>query len=170
MATVATQPIGIDEIVDIRKYSSLSKVLRITALVLRFIHNLRVKKNSGQIKIGSIGAQEINEAEKVWIKGAQNMLLGDSKFEKVKRQLGVIEENGVLKCTGRLENSDLNVEAEYPVILSKDHKFTELIVLECHNRVHHDGLRSTLGEVRSRFWITQGRQFVKKNHKKVCHM
>ena len=41
-------------------------------------------------------------------------------------------------------------------------KFTELVVLWSHVKVGHEGLRGTLAEFRSRYWITKGRQFVKK--------
>ena len=33
---------------------------------------------------------------------------------------------------------------------------------DCHRKVNHGGLRETLAELRSQYWITKGRQFVKK--------
>ena len=33
---------------------------------------------------------------------------------------------------------------------------------ECHKRVHHSGIRSTLAELRSRFWVPRGQQLVKR--------
>ena len=38
---------------------------------------------------------------------------------------------------------------------------TKPIVLSCHNRVKHNGLRHTLSEVRSLHWITKGKSYVK---------
>ena len=61
-----------------------------------------------------------------------------------------------------MENSDLDLESKYPIILPKEHKLAQLIVLDCHEKVHHVKVRATLAELRSRFWITRGRQFVKK--------
>ena len=39
---------------------------------------------------------------------------------------------------------------------------TELIVRDCHGRVFHSFVKSTLAELRTRFWVTKERQFVKK--------
>ena len=46
--------------------------------------------------------------------------------------------------------------------MPKEGKFTELLVYSCHDRVLHNGLESTLAEIRSKYWIPQGRQSVKK--------
>ena len=69
-----------------------------------------------------------------------------------------------MKCRGRLENSDLDMESQQPIILMKDHRLmiTKLLIEECHRKVHHGGVRATLGELRSRFWVPKGRQVVKK--------
>ena len=48
------------------------------------------------------------------------------------------------------------------MILSNKDRFTELVIRDCHERVHHSGVRSTLVELRSRFWVIKGRQYVKK--------
>ena len=66
-----------------------------------------------------------------------------------------------MKCRGRLAESDLSEDAKYPIILSKDSRFTEMLIWKCHARTHHGGLRATLAEVRSRYWIPRGRQKVK---------
>ena len=48
------------------------------------------------------------------------------------------------------------------MVLPRDNTFTELIVWDCHQKVHHCKVRSTLAELRSRFWVIKGRQYVKK--------
>eukprot|EP00794_Sanderia_malayensis_P006386 gene6386-biopygen5285 len=106
----------------------------------------KLKRNSGELEVGSVSAEEINSAEKCRMVGVQSALCGDPKFEKARKQLGIIQDNEIWKCTGRLENSDLSVEAKYPIFLPKSHEFTELVVLDCHRRVTHDGVRSTLVE------------------------
>ena len=44
-----------------------------------------------------------------------------------------------------------------------DHPLASLIIEQAHERVLHNGLRSTLNEVRSRVWITIARQRVRKS-------
>ena len=60
--------------------------------------------------------------------------------------------------TARLSNSHLGIEAQKPTILPRDHRLTEI--------VHHGGVRTTLTELRSRFWVPKGRQTIKKLLKK----
>ena len=67
-----------------------------------------------------------------------------------------------MRWRGRLENSDLDVESEQPIILMKDHKLSKLLIEEHQRKVHHGGVRATLGELRSRFWVPKGQQVVKR--------
>jgi hypothetical protein len=55
----------------------------------------------------------------------------------------------MLRCVGRLGNLDLNEYARKPFILPGEHRFTTLVIDDCHTRVHHSGLRGTLAELRS---------------------
>ena len=62
---------------------------------------------------------------------------------------------------GRVVNSDLEFDARRPVFLPRKHHLTELIIRDFHERVHHTGVRATLAELRSKFWVPRGRQEVK---------
>lgn len=53
-------------------------------------------------------------------------------------------------------------EAKESIILPKDHHLTYLQIQQCHKRVLHSGVRGTLAELCSRFWVPKGRQLVKK--------
>ena len=69
---------------------------------------------------------------------------------------------GILICRGRLGNSDLDFEARTPIILPKQHRLTELIIVHCHDKVLHSGVRATLAELRAKYWVPKGRQVVKR--------
>ena len=47
-------------------------------------------------------------------------------------------------------------------MLDRNHRATQLIIEECHERVEHNGVKETLTELRSKFWVVKGRQFVRK--------
>merc|ERR1739842_11157 len=50
----------------------------------------------------------------------------------------------------------------HPILLSKDHHLTQLIIEEAHSKVQHLGIGSTLNKVRlSGFWIPKSRQAIK---------
>ncbi|GFY38284.1 uncharacterized protein TNIN_268911 [Trichonephila inaurata madagascariensis] len=60
---------------DINDFSSMSKVFRITAWIRRFINNMKLKKTN-RIKT-LLMAEEIEEAEEIWIKEIMAPLLSD---------------------------------------------------------------------------------------------
>jgi hypothetical protein len=47
-------------------------------------------------------------------------------------------------------------------MLDRNHRVTRLIIEECHERVHHNGVKETLTEIRSKFWIVKGMQLIRK--------
>lgn len=55
-------------------------------------------------------------------------------------------------------------------LLPRDHHQTNLFIEQCHKKVHHGGVRETLTELRTRFWVSKGRQAVKQSIRKcvVC--
>ena len=148
-------------IFDCERYSSLQKLLRVTAIVFKFIHALKSKIKSHSD--GDIAPKDIHEATVYWIKQSQHFLRKDKRFESWELQFGLYnDEDGLLRCRGRLGNTDLPYSTKHPILLnSKDH-ITELIVRQCHLSVKHGGVKETLTELRSSYWIIRGRNFVRK--------
>ena len=70
------------------------------------------------------------------------------------------EESGV--GGGRLANTEIPYAAKYPILLSRSHPLTSLIVKQAHERVCHNGVKEALAEMRARYWIPSGRSFTKK--------
>ena len=50
--------------------------------------------------------------------------------------------------------------AQTPILLDKSHPLTALIVMDAHWRVMHSGIKESLTNLRSAYWLIQGRQFV----------
>ena len=154
--------VGIDKVIEIDKYSCIRIVLRVTAWLKRFCFNVS-KKTKSERKHGPLSLQELTEAEIDWIKAAQRELKCQENYKQLSNKFGLIEDHkGVIRCRGRLEYADLPVEAKEPVMLPKDHHLTFLQILRCHKKVHHCGVKSTLAELRTKFWVPKGRQVVKK--------
>ena len=57
--------------------------------------------------------------------------------------------------------NNIPYETRSPILLARKHNLTDLIVLHCHQRLKNAGQRQTLTELRSRFWITKGKSYVK---------
>ncbi len=71
------------------------------------------------------------------------------------------DKDGILRVSGRIENAPLSYDAKYPVLLPRNHHFTNLVIEKSHLAVKHNGVRETLTQIRTKYWICKGRQIVK---------
>ena len=131
--------------------------MKVTALVLRAVEKFKVK-GAGQTK--PLSSQDLSDAERLWIKEVQKSVFRET-FLKLQLNL-FLDEGGLWRCGGRLGNADLPYSTRYLILLPRDHPVTPLIVSDAHRRVLHNGLRDTLTEVRTRFWIVKGRSLVRR--------
>ena len=145
-------------IINVERFSSYLKLLRVTAFVLRFINNT---KKGVQKMCGVITSKEIDSTEMLWIKSEQNFIRLDPQFKNLEKQLSLFSDDGILRLKGRFGNSSLAFEHKYPILLRNTSYFTKLVILNAHKRVGHLRLLGTLNELRSKFWICKGRQTVK---------
>ena len=85
-------------------------------------------------------------------------------------QFGLFLDQGVMKCKGRMNNSELPVNARNPILLPAKHEFVRLIIKDVHESTHHSGIRDILTTIRERFWILRGPEAVKQMTKKcvIC--
>lgn len=154
---------SLSQILDCEQYSTIRRLLRVTAYVLKFIGLLKQKIQSSDTSPSAVlTASEISNAETLWVKEAQVLLVQSDKFECWKKQFNLfLDPFGVWRCGGRISNADVPYATKHPILVPKSHHLTSLIVLRAHERVLHDGTRETLTEVRSRYWIVQDRSVVK---------
>ena len=155
---------GVAVVVPLNDYSKLQRLVCVVAWVRRFLNNLKAawEKKEDAKRAGKLEVGELNEAELELIKSAQDKLRKQGNFEQLVSELGIVKQGGILRCKGRLVNSDLEFDARRPFILPRKHHLTELIVRDCHERVHRSGLRATLAQLRSKYWVPKGRQEVKR--------
>ena len=105
----------------------------------------------------------MEEAEQYWIVDLKKSLHLNKKFENWRREFDLFtDRDDVLRCGGRLSHADLPYSVNHPILLDASHGFTMLVVRSCHESVMHDGVKETLTELRSKFWLVKGRQVVKK--------
>ena len=96
------------------------------------------------------------------MKEAQRSFKNDKQFSDLKKNLRVFfDSSGILRVGGRIDNAPLPYDTKHPMLLPREHHLTKLIVLKSHETVKHNGVKETLTELRSEFWISKGRQFVK---------
>ena len=154
---------SVNEIIGCEHFSDLHKLFRITAYVKRFIVNLRSRICKSETALnGRLTVAEVEMAKTLWIKHVQQLIFQDAKFKQMQISLGVYkDDSGVLRCSGRIQNSLLPYSTKCPVLQPKKHYFTHFIILDCHEKVFHNKVNETLTQLRSEYWVVKGRQAVK---------
>ncbi|KAG7295329.1 hypothetical protein JYU34_022341 [Plutella xylostella] len=149
----------------LNKFSSLAKAIRVLARVRKC---LPWKKSSGFITV-----TDINEAEAIIIKYVQNEQFSD-EIEDLKKKKGVscksklfslcpiLDEQGILRVGGRLENAQIEYNMKHPIIVDKNTRFSDLIIDQAHQDTFHGGARMTTSFLRRKYWLLGGIQATKK--------
>ena len=149
--------------IQVKNYSDLNKLLRVTAYVFKPFCN-------------KLGGDPHRKAIEYWIREVQQTCFhkeikfltnkgSDKKVPPLIENLNLfLDDRGFLRCRGRISKCvyyDYNVHN--PILLSKHHYFTELFIKECHSKVQHLGIGTTLNFLREQgYWIPLGRSAVKK--------
>jgi len=69
-----------------------------------------------------------------------------------------LDDENILRSTGRLQNSCLKYDTKHPIILDKNHHFSTLLLRFIHLKNMHFGASSMCAEIRQRFHILQCRR------------
>ena len=159
----SNQPTGLGEMIKCENFSTLTRLLRVTSRVVQFIQILKAKLGPRVEGTDNDYPQpDIVDAQKRWVAASQVKLLEHPSFSTWKKQFRLfLDPDGIWRCGGRLVNSELPYSTKHPILLSKDHPLTTLIVRQAHEKLQHDGVKETLTEVRSKYWIVKGRSMVK---------
>ena len=81
--------------------------------------------------------------------------------DELKKQLELFkDEKGIIGCRGPLGNSEASYDTKFPGFCHGI-TVTPTTIPYCHERVKHNGLKETLTEVHSKYWIPKGRQTAK---------
>ena len=165
--------IKLADLIDINRFSSIDRVLRVFSWVRRFIENCKKGTNDHQ---SELEATEILESEKVLIRVLQtenfareiSYLSNINKNKDRKPPLLVsqfnlfIDKEGLLRTRTRINNASVSIESREPILLPSKSLFSELIIKKYHDLVFHNGTRDTLNAIRQKYWILRGRETVKK--------
>lgn len=172
---------SITDIVDIPRFSSKRKLVNTVAWVLRFVNNVKSALHNKDLNIKKgVSVDEAEIAERLLIRDIQRyefkeefqfLLSKGSNGRKLPLKVNqfnlFIDEYGILKCRTRLGNAAVPDAGKYPILLPACNLFSQLVVLEAHNKVFHDGIGETLNCLRQKYWVLRGRELVKK-HVRRC--
>ena len=148
---------------EVERYNSLRKLIRATYYVLKSNHLLKAEVNKcNQSFSYDIQKGDFDNAKLIWIKNEQKLFFDNPKrLKELDCALNLFyDDQGILRLKGRLQNTNKKFDEKYPIFLDKDSYFTNLVILDCHNRVGHCRMKDTWNQMRSKYWVTQGRRTV----------
>ena len=161
-------------IIDVSKFDSYRKCLRVTAYVLRFIKNLKFKCSQNNVHQcytdEHLSIKELRNAErklvaiyqKAYYPETYKYLLGKSNHKpQLINQLKLYLDADIIRSGGRISNSNMTDASKFPILLPNKSDLTNHIILDAHKTMLHDGTNSTLSFVREKWWIPRGRQVIK---------
>ena len=168
------------------RYSSLDKLLRVTAYCVKFIvklsakvsHKHREKFNLLKLQFLNLDLghesvlkpSEITNVELLCVFLIQrDSFSSEIKYLKHNKPLKDVNltklhpflDKGLLRLGGRLQHSDLDYEEKHPLILPSKSPLNMLLIRLVHLKTLHGGTQLTLSTHRSRFWIIKGKQMVR---------
>lgn len=150
------------------RYSSLTRLIRITALCLRFISKLKTSAQKPEF----LTSLELNAALQAIITNTQRTHLSDTirGLENVvakpaKVNLAAldpfIDVQGLLRVGGRLRRADMRYSQRHPIILPRQSRLTRLITHHAHHQTLHGNVQIMLNVIRLQYWIIGARSAVK---------
>lgn len=158
-----------DPNVLLNRYSSLDKLVSVTAWIKRFYYNCKHLRNK---KLEAfLSPQERQEAFCHWIRVVQDtyfereieiLKAGKAKLTGALRMLSPFLDNtGILRVGGRLRNSSLPYGSRHPILLPKQGHFVQLLVTDRHIRNSHAGCNALLAILQREFWILSARRTIR---------
>lgn len=160
LACTVVKPLDILE-----RYSCIRRLSRVIGYCLRFIRKPRCT--------GPLSVEELRRAEEKIIVLTQRQSFSEEIHDlktgsalnsrsKLMPLAPFLDERGILRVGGRLQNSDLPFSQKHPILLPKNSHITDLLIRESHIRHHHSGLTATLYNVRQSYWPIDGKNTTRK--------
>lgn len=115
---------GLHTIIDVTDYSTLHKLIAVTAYVLRFVHCSRGNRHSGPLTTA-----ELQQAKHRWIKDCQHQAFSKEvvnlqckppaakRLPLVRQSRLFLDKNNCLRCGGRIHNAPLSQLSKFPFLL-----------------------------------------------------
>ena len=154
-------------IINIEMYSSLQKLLAVTAYVLRFIHNTR---HLSPVNTPHLTSAELSRANLMLLQAFQhtqfpteisNLTSKSCRLPLVRQLRLFLDYYQLIRCGGGIHNAPLSELTRFPYLLPAKHHYTNLVILQAHISQHHSGVNATLMVIRQQYWIPSGKQRVR---------
>ena len=157
LASLADTDLGTDKL--LKSCSSFYKLKVKVAWLLRYKGLLM-----GNVVTGNLSINELNESEMYIIKYLQYKYFKEtierlknnkclSKKDSLIKLDPYLDNVGLLRVGGRLQNSDVGYKAKHPVVLPGKNFVVNLIISETHVLLGHMGRETLVARLRRKYWI-----------------
>ena len=160
---------SIHTLIDPSAYSSYTKLLDVTAYILRFVHNA----TQTLFKLtGPLSPSELSIANLKWVANAQYRYFSEeitslkssnrsSWLSLVRQPRLYLDHAGLIRCGGRIHNAPVSESAKFPLLLPQKDPFTSLLIWHIHKQQHHAGVSMILTSLRQMYWVPCARQRIR---------
>ena len=90
-------------------------------------------------------------------------------YKQLQHDLNLKNVDGFIRRYGRLKNAPITSDMKHPIFLPRDSEFTDLVIYYHHSLVIHNGVKETLNQRSSMFWVPKARNYIKKLIRR-CHL
>lgn len=148
----------------LKKRSNLHSIRRILAWIQRFRYNIVARKR-GKIKVSNqqLTPKEIDDAclklaqaaQHDCFQGEMDCLTKNTMFptnNKLKNLYPFIDADGTLRVGGRLQNSNQPYDVRHPIIIPKNHLYTQRLLSEIHLHNLHAGPTLMIATLNQKYW------------------
>ena len=106
--------------------------------------------------------EELERAQKFWI-GAAQVKSFPQEIANLKRNQQVspkstlaslspfLDGDEIVRVGGRIERADIPFSSRHPIVLSPDNELSRLIVMDCHEKLRHEGVEHVRNELRRQY-------------------
>ena len=150
--TIESSSVGLHHLMDLTRFSKLSKLLSVTVYVYQFISNVR-HPNSSQTGPPTVSkfTQDTAHPTLCIFQRNNERTVRPQLFATCKTTLFI--DKDMLRCGGRIHNAPLSELAKFPYLLPAHHYFTTLVIQNIHITHLHSGVSATLTALRQSYWI-----------------
>lgn len=151
------------------RYSSFTKLIRVVAYCRRFLKVTGKRKQFSSYLL----QEELNDARKCAIRNCQAegfkeeiaFIRKQGHLTKLKGPLKpltpYLDEENILRVGGRLEKSQLSLNAKHPILIPKRSKLTDLLIADAHIKTLHGGTQLMLTYLSTEYYIIGGKSVIK---------
>lgn len=147
----------------LKRRSNFTLIIRSLAWVNRFVHNITCTINEER-RSGELSPAELEQARGQVVRAVQHEAFKEELQQLRKGELlrskcvlsslyPFLDNQGIIRVGGRLQNSALPDEFKHPIILPWNHRATTLLVRELHLRNLHAGPALLTASINQQYWI-----------------